>query len=208
MGIGILNRSYMDSEYIFGVYRHLRDLEVNSLKRFSCLTSRRRILFNLGLSPKAWGFIPTLGLSFSLARLRGSLGTFLALTGHELKGADLVTMQVLGITRGISLHGVNSRNEYSLDRWEEVIHEHFNYDTLEEILDALDATASNSSKVLLRPSMPPQQQQAAWAAATAARLRQRSPLAQKLTLELLRRQKRLQQEILEDAGITPYEWQK
>lgn len=38
----------------------------------------------------AMGFIPTLGLSFALGRLRGSLGAFLALTGHELRAQDLV----------------------------------------------------------------------------------------------------------------------
>ena len=38
----------------------------------------------------AMGFTPTLGLSFALGRLRGSLGAFLALTGQELTAQDLV----------------------------------------------------------------------------------------------------------------------
>ena len=36
----------------------------------------------------AIGFFPDVGGSFFLPRLEGELGTFLALTGHRLKGLD------------------------------------------------------------------------------------------------------------------------
>ncbi len=37
----------------------------------------------------AIGFFPDVGGSFFLPRLEGHLGTFLALTGHRLRGYDL-----------------------------------------------------------------------------------------------------------------------
>lgn len=49
-----------------------------------------RSAFLVCIDGAAMGLTPTMGLTFALGRLRGSLGAFLALTGHELKGADLV----------------------------------------------------------------------------------------------------------------------
>ncbi|KAL8445791.1 hypothetical protein Emed_005347 [Eimeria media] len=283
MGMCILNRGSLDSETVFGLYRRLRDLEVNNLKRFCCVTSRRRSLVSTGLSypnllafaeatqksrgcrlpasalwyfHNAWelhavvhsyskpllvllngraaiGFTPTLGLSFALGRLRGSLGAFLALTGHELKGQDLIwsglckywvspeALHFMELTAEKQLevseqdakglleeHFLEPPQSYSLDMWEEIIDEHFRHSTLEDVLHALDASASGRSSSAQKSSSIPPKRVAAWAAAVAARIRQRSPLACKLTLELLRRQKQLQQDILEDANITPYEWRK
>ncbi|CDJ41481.1 3-hydroxyisobutyryl-CoA hydrolase, mitochondrial, related [Eimeria tenella] len=308
MGLCILNREHLDSETVFGLYRRLRDLEVNSLKKFCCLTSRRRSTFSSGLSHShilafaettqtsrkgvlpacalwllqnafelhavvqsyskplvcllngrsegdgaaicllanrsaaykhssfvcdttSMGFIPTLGLSFALGRLRGSLGAFLALTGHELRAQDLVwsglcrywvspeALHFLEVTAEKQLeiseqdgkalleeHFLDPPGDYSLDLWEEIIDDHFHHSTLEDVLHALDSTASGISSRQNLPSSLTPQRVATWAKAVASRIRQRSPLAQKLTLELLRRQKLLQQEILEDANITPHEW--
>ncbi|KAL8455602.1 hypothetical protein Emag_000597 [Eimeria magna] len=137
------------------------------------------------------GFTPTLGLSFALGRLRGSLGAFLALTGHELKGQDL-------IWSGLCKYWVSPEALHFMELTAE----------LEDVLHALDASASGRSSPARNSSSIPPKRVAAWAAAVAARIRQRSPLACKLTLELLRRQKQLQQDILEDANITPFEWRK
>lgn len=38
----------------------------------------------------AIGFFPDVGASFFLPRLDGALGTFLALTGHRLRGIDVL----------------------------------------------------------------------------------------------------------------------
>lgn len=310
MGLCIINRQELDGEMIFGLYRRLRDMEVNSLKRFCCLTSRRRSLFSTGLSRSAllaiteaaqaspggslpssalWllqnafelhatvhsyskplvallngraegegaalcllanrsaaykhsifacdttsmGFIPTLGMSFALGRLRGSLGAFLALTGHELKGQDIVwaglckhwvspeALHFMELTAEKQLevseqdakalieeHFLEPPSAYSLDLWEEVIDEHFSQPTLEDVLHSLDATAQKANTSRRMSAFLSGERIAAWAKAVAARIRQRSPLACKLTLELLRRQKVLQQEILQDANITPHEWRK
>ncbi|KAL8272373.1 hypothetical protein Esti_003663 [Eimeria stiedai] len=310
MGMCILNRGKLDSETVFGLYRRLRDLEVNTLKRFCCVTSRRRSLVSTGLCysnllafaeatqksrgrslpasalwyfQNAWelhavvhsyskpllvllngraegeggalcflanrsaaykhsvfacdtacmGFTPTLGLSFALGRLRGSLGAFVALTGHELKGQDLIwsglckywvspeALHFMELTAEKQLevseqdakglleeHFLEPPQSYSLDLWEEIIDEHFRHSTLEDVLHALDASASGHNSARPSSSSIPPSRVAAWAAAVAARIRKRSPLACKLTLELLRRQKQLQQDILEDANITPYEWRK
>ncbi|XP_026190412.1 3-hydroxyisobutyryl-CoA hydrolase, mitochondrial [Cyclospora cayetanensis] len=309
MGLCILNRGKLDSETVFGLYRRLRDLEVNSLKRFCCLSSRRRSLFSAGLclsellafaetaqtrggilpASALWllqnalelhsavhsyskplvsllngraegegaalcflsnrsaaykhsvfscdttsmGFIPTMGMTFALGRLRGSLGAFLALTGHELTAQDLVwsglckywvtpeALHFMEMTAEKQLevseqdakalleeHFLLPPSTYSLDLWEEIIDEHLHHSTLEEVLDALDATGRGMRPLRGFPAPVPAQRIASWARAVAARIRQRSPLACKLTLELLRRQKILQSEILEDANISPHEWRK
>ncbi|KAL8438826.1 hypothetical protein Efla_003863 [Eimeria flavescens] len=316
MGMCILNRGVLDSEAVFGLYRRLRNLEVNPLKRFCCLTTRRRSMVPTGLCyskllafaeqvqtargsavpasalwylQNAWelhavvhsyskpllvllngraegegaalcflanrsaaykhsaftcdttgkciettiGLTPTLGLTFALGRLRGSLGAFLALTGHELKGQDLIwsglckywvspeAMHFMELTAEKQLevseqdakalleeHFLEPPQAYSLDPWEEVIDDHFNHSTLEEILQSLDSASSSRRSHHRVYSSISADRVAAWAAAVAARIRQRSPLACKLTLELLQRQKQLQEKILEDANITPYEWRK
>ncbi|KAL8435566.1 hypothetical protein ACSSS7_002411 [Eimeria intestinalis] len=311
MGMCILNRGSLDSETVFGLHRRLRDLEVNALKRFCCVTSRRRSLVSTGLSypsllafaeatqkscgcsvpasalwylQNAWelhavvnsyskpllvllngraegeggalcflanrsaaykhssfacdttsiGLTPTLGLSFALGRLRGSLGAFLALTGHELKGQDLIWSGLCKYwVSPEALHFMELTAEKQLEVSEQdakaLLEEHFlepprDVKTgmqlsflsrggvlsmqLEDVLRALDASASGRNLPRRNSSSIPSRRVAAWAAAVAARIRQRSPLACKLTLELLRRQKQLQQHILEDANITPYEWRK
>ena len=49
------------------------------------------------------GLVPDVGGGFFLPRLRGELGMFLALTGHRLKGADV-------LHAGIATHGVELAN--------------------------------------------------------------------------------------------------
>ncbi|KFH14337.1 enoyl-CoA hydratase/isomerase family protein, partial [Toxoplasma gondii MAS] len=256
-----------------GLFRKLRDLEVNPLKRFVVLTSRHRHFFSTGFDlkellflaeltqkstektiplvalwqlrnlcdvaylvhnytkplivlmngatagsgaslcclanrsaayhsssftcdPTAYGWIPDSGMSFVLANLRGSLGVFLALTGHTLSGPDLIwsglckhwispeALPFLELTAEKQLevsereaavlleeHFLDAPDAYSLDDWEEVIHEHFDAPTVAEVRARLKATASRQSTSVEG------QLHAAWARAVLDRLARRSPLA-------------------------------
>ncbi len=53
------------------------------------------VLAWLALRVSAYGWVPSMGMSFVLSRLRGSLGAYLAVTGVPVKGADLVWVWIL-----------------------------------------------------------------------------------------------------------------
>ncbi|KFG31953.1 enoyl-CoA hydratase/isomerase family protein, partial [Toxoplasma gondii GAB2-2007-GAL-DOM2] len=275
MGTCILNNAsgVLNMKGLCGLFRKLRDLEVNPLKRFVVLTSRHRHFFSTGFDlkellflaeltqkstektiplvalwqlrnlcdvaylvhnytkplivlmngatagsgaslcclanrsaayhsssftcdPTAYGWIPDSGMSFVLANLRGSLGVFLALTGHTLSGPDLIwsglckhwispeALPFLELTAEKQLevsereaavlleeHFLDAPDTYSLDDWEEVIHEHFDAPTVAEVRARLKATASRQSTSVEG------QLHAAWARAVLDRLARRSPLA-------------------------------
>ncbi|CBZ49599.1 3-hydroxyisobutyryl-CoA hydrolase/ catalytic,related [Neospora caninum Liverpool] len=329
MGTCILNNpsGVLNMKGLCGLFRKLRDLEVNPLKRFVILTSRHSHLFNTGFDlkellflaeltqmsektiplvalwqlrnlcdvaylvhnytkplivlmngstagsgaalcclanrsaayhsssftcdPTAYGWIPDCGMSFVLANLRGSLGVFLALTGHTLSGPDLIwsglckhwmspeALPFLELTAEKQLevsereaavlleeHFLDAPDSYSLDDWEEVIHEHFGAPTsprrsllfrfivasppgalftlasgvVAEVRARLKATASRQSASVEG------QMHAAWARAVLDRLAQRSPLAADVTFALIRSVQQLKKHIIQDAGIFRSEW--
>nr|CEL64179.1 TPA: 3-hydroxyisobutyryl-CoA hydrolase/ catalytic,related [Neospora caninum Liverpool] len=305
MGTCILNNpsGVLNMKGLCGLFRKLRDLEVNPLKRFVILTSRHSHLFNTGFDlkellflaeltqmsektiplvalwqlrnlcdvaylvhnytkplivlmngstagsgaalcclanrsaayhsssftcdPTAYGWIPDCGMSFVLANLRGSLGVFLALTGHTLSGPDLIwsglckhwmspeALPFLELTAEKQLevsereaavlleeHFLDAPDSYSLDDWEEVIHEHFGAPTVAEVRARLKATASRQSASVEG------QMHAAWARAVLDRLAQRSPLAADVTFALIRSVQQLKKHIIQDAGIFRSEWHK
>ncbi|GBE62370.1 enoyl- hydratase isomerase family protein [Babesia ovata] len=107
------------------------------------------------------------GQSCTLAMLRGSLGEYLLLTGHELAGADLVwsglvrryispdAFHVMQLTaeRQVEMpeketefqlqeHFLQLDSRYSLDKFEWLIHEHFNRSSVASILRSLERGVS------------------------------------------------------------------
>ncbi|KAK1939468.1 hypothetical protein X943_000266 [Babesia divergens] len=108
--------------------------------------------------------VPLLGgQSYVLAMLRGSLGEYLALTGHELKGEDLIwsglvkrfispdAFGVMQLTAErlvempeketefqIQEHFMPLETNYSLDKFEWLIHEHFSMPSVASIISSLD----------------------------------------------------------------------
>jgi enoyl-CoA hydratase/carnithine racemase len=144
------------------------------------------------------GFFPDVGATFLLPRLQGEIGTFCALTGERLKGAD-------GIATGAVTHQVRSdRFPDLLDalcrnvpvesilagfaepaRYGLVMARRHEIDRLfadarvEDILERLDREAAWDST------------EAEWARATAATIREKSPLSCKIALEQMRRGKEM-----------------
>lgn len=70
------------------------------------------------------GLFPDVGGSYFLPRMAGKLGSFLALTGHRLKGGDL-------LKAGIATHYVDSQN---LEKLEEDLLQTNNQDAVERVL--------------------------------------------------------------------------
>eukprot|EP00922_Rhytidocystis_sp_ex-Travisia-forbesii_P004185 GHVS01006083.1.p1 GENE.GHVS01006083.1~~GHVS01006083.1.p1 ORF type:complete len:396 (+),score=31.60 GHVS01006083.1:43-1230(+) len=192
-----------------------------------CLASARRAAYSHSVftsNPTAIGWIPDAGLSHILSRLRGSLGIYLALTGHTLTGPDLLwtdlckywmspeALQHLELTSEKQLevseadaailieeHYLKAPETYTLQDWEETIEEAFNRPTLSAVLSFLRSrTFSTDSQLLNRRS--------AWAEDTYNRIVSKSPLAAQLTFSLLSDLKRYRKSVLENAGIEAVEW--
>jgi enoyl-CoA hydratase len=140
------------------------------------------------------GFFPDVGATWFLPRLPGALGTYCALTGERLNAAD-------GVVAGVATHRVPSAQfsdliealcsavsvDALLGAFREpagegpvaarraAIDRLFRGDRIEDILAALAAEASQNGT------------NAAFASATAALMRTRSPTSLKLVLEQMRR---------------------
>lgn len=137
------------------------------------------------------GLIPDVGGSYFLPRLEGKLGTFLALTGHRLKGSDC-------LHAGIATHACNDieavkndllsatdakdvekilekhaedfeEDSFSLEDKLPLIDECFKADSVEEILDNLRQVNDE------------------WSGKVADLMLKMSPISMKITLEMLRR---------------------
>eukprot|EP00922_Rhytidocystis_sp_ex-Travisia-forbesii_P028828 GHVS01042255.1.p1 GENE.GHVS01042255.1~~GHVS01042255.1.p1 ORF type:complete len:535 (+),score=75.26 GHVS01042255.1:162-1766(+) len=192
-----------------------------------CLASARRAAYahsSFSADAAAIGWIPTAGLSHILSRLRGSLGIYLALTGHSLAGPDLVwaglckhwvspeSLKHLELTSEKQLevseadaallieeHYLKAPETYSLQDWEETIEETFNRPTLAAVLAFLRRRTFHGSS-----SFRARRQE--WAEDTYNRIANKSPLAAQLTFTLLRDLKSYRQSVLESAGIDATEW--
>ncbi|MFM9850577.1 MAG: enoyl-CoA hydratase/isomerase family protein [Hyphomicrobiaceae bacterium] len=151
-----------------------------------------RYRFSCGATGR--GLVPAGGLGHVLARLANSVGIYLALTGHGIGRGD-------AFRHGLATHCVDARHfeviEEHLadadpvdpvvdglhvapgDAWlaehEPVIARCFSADTVEEILERLDSEAGHGG----------------WARQVAADLRKQSPLALKVSLELLKKARSL-----------------
>jgi enoyl-CoA hydratase len=154
--------------------------------------------FTVAMPEVSIGFFPDIGATWFLPRLPGELGTYCALTGERLDAAD-------GTAAGIATHRVTS------DRFPDLIEalcgavpvdallgafaqppgegpvaprraaidRLFAHDRIEDILAALDSEASQNGTGTGTD--------AAFAAATAALMRTKSPTSLKLALEQMRR---------------------
>ncbi|KAJ2001724.1 3-hydroxyisobutyryl-CoA hydrolase [Coemansia thaxteri] len=153
------------------------------------------------------GFFPDVGATFFLPRLDGQTGTYLGLTGHRLKGRDLVYA-------GIATHYVPAERlpmlekrlqeidvvdydvvnqaieefvaqpepgaiDYSLAGVRDAIDRCFHFNKVESIVEALRQEAELAGAT------------GAWAQQTLAQLEAMSPSSLKLTLEQLRNGRRL-----------------
>lgn len=144
------------------------------------------------------GFHPDAGASFFLSRLPGYLGEYLALTGDKLNGVDMIAC---GLATHFCLNArlplIQERLaklitddpsvvESSLAQYGDLVYPDknsvvykietidkcFSHDTVEEILDALEKEATNSSNE--------------WCKATLKKLKEASPLSLKVTLRSIR----------------------
>ncbi|GAB4854655.1 hypothetical protein Ancab_023237 [Ancistrocladus abbreviatus] len=144
------------------------------------------------------GFHPDAGASFYLSRLPGYLGEYLALTGDKLDGAEMIGC---GLATHYSLNArlplIEERFgklmtddpsiiENSLAQYGDLVYPHqrsvlrkietidkcFSYDTVEEIVDALEKEAAESYDE--------------WCVAAVKKLKDASPLSLKVTLQSIR----------------------
>ena len=139
------------------------------------------------------GLFPDVGGGYFLSRCPGHLGEYLALTGQVIGGADAVAAGLadglLDVDQlaalwdqlaGLGAHAIASTVAQKFDAADSAlaaampqIDRHFAHGTVQAILQSLQADASD------------------WAQATAAALRQRSPLMLHVVLELVRRARTL-----------------
>lgn len=141
------------------------------------------------------GLIPDVGGSYFLPRLDGELGTYLALTGHRLKGSDclhagIATHACLDIEAVknelfdaadesqleeiLDKHAENfEESSFSLEDKIPLIDECFNEDTVEKIIEKLKLVNDE------------------WADKTVKLMEKMSPTSMKITLQMLRNGKNL-----------------
>jgi enoyl-CoA hydratase len=150
--------------------------------------------FSFAMPEVGIGFFPDVGATWFLPRLPGEIGTYCALTGARLAGADAVAT-------GLATHRIPSARfpdlidglagtvpvdallaafaepagEGPLLARRAAIDRLFAGATVETILDALDRAAGSGDA------------DAAWAAETAATMRSKSPLSLKIALQQVRR---------------------
>ncbi|KAJ2161461.1 3-hydroxyisobutyryl-CoA hydrolase [Coemansia sp. RSA 552] len=150
------------------------------------------------------GFFPDVGATFFLPRMDGETGTYLGLTGQQLRGRDLLyagiathyvpaerfplleqRLQGLGTAdydvanaaiEEFSAQPEDAAIEYSLAPVRQAIDRCFRFNTVESIIAALEEESRGSANAV----------HAEWAARTLEQLGQMSPSSLKLTLEQLR----------------------
>ncbi|KAI8803654.1 ClpP/crotonase-like domain-containing protein [Cladochytrium replicatum] len=157
----------------------------------------------------AIGLFPDVGGSFFLPRLDGELGTYLGITGKQLKGEEVffagigthyipsarlpMLMNRLAELETSEIEAVNMVleefvAETSISKWRnwslggkvlEAIQKCFRFNSLEEIIAELEATAKGNSNATTEVSK--------WAGATLETMKTMSPTSMKVTLEQLRR---------------------
>ncbi|KAJ1957875.1 3-hydroxyisobutyryl-CoA hydrolase [Linderina pennispora] len=140
------------------------------------------------------GFFPDVGATFFLPRLDGQTGTFLGMTGHWLRGRDVVYA-------GIATHYVpNARiplleqrlqelgtQDYDAvnDAIEEFVEQPAEFDYgLRDVRAAIDRCFKHNTVEAIEEAL--EQEGSEWAQSTLATLRKMSPSALKVTLEQLR----------------------
>ena len=144
------------------------------------------------------GFFPDVGATYALPRMAGEIGTYCALTGGRLKTADAVLsgaathhvpshrfgdlMSALSAAEPVNAvlaQFMERAGEGEIMPRRRAVDRLFAYDSVEEILAALEQEAGSGSD------------QAEWAGAAAATVRTKSPTSLKLALAQLRRGRHL-----------------
>ncbi len=141
------------------------------------------------------GLLPDVGGSFFLPRLEGELGTFLALTGHRLKGSDC-------LHAGIATHACTDKealktdliNAQNVEEVEAILEKHaeaFDEDSfsLEDKLPLIDECFKEHSVESILDNL--RQVNDEWSLKTAALMEKMSPISMKITLKMLRLGKNL-----------------
>ncbi|KAE8699708.1 3-hydroxyisobutyryl-CoA hydrolase-like protein 2 [Hibiscus syriacus] len=144
------------------------------------------------------GFHPDAGASFHLSRLPGHLGEYLGLTGEKFSGAEMIScgiathfshtekLQLIEEELGNLVTDDPSVIESTLEKYSdvaypekisalhriEVLDKCFGYDTVEEIIDAMESEASATNDP--------------WCNSTLKKLKQASPLSLKVSLKSIR----------------------
>eukprot|EP00920_Eleutheroschizon_duboscqi_P016389 GHVT01038708.1.p1 GENE.GHVT01038708.1~~GHVT01038708.1.p1 ORF type:complete len:395 (-),score=72.14 GHVT01038708.1:208-1392(-) len=194
-----------------------------------CIALPRRALHCFAPAPThaAVGWFPDCGMSHVLARLRGSLGAYLALTGKPLHAADLIHS---GLCRywvapeAVEFMELTSEKQLEVSEQDGkgLLFEHFleppdrpsNYSMLNggRSLELTihkhfnkphlgDVVASLEAAVAGGRTV-----DALWARETLEAIRARPPLAAAGTFALLRSVRSFRHNLLEKAGITPAQW--
>jgi enoyl-CoA hydratase len=147
--------------------------------------------YGLAMPQVGIGFLPDIGGSYFLPRLRHQTGVYLALTGKILDRADayrlgLVTHCVPAAHFHVIVDAIQDNHpidrlldglhrdpgEGKLARLSPDIHRIFSAETVEEILERLDAESGEHAE---------------WAAETAAEIRKKSPTSLKIALRQMQR---------------------
>lgn len=148
--------------------------------------------FTFAMPEVGIGFFPDVGATWFLPRLPGELGTYCALTGERLSAADAIAAGIAtqrvpsqrfpelleGLCGTVSVDALvaafaEPAGEGKLVQYRAAIDRLFKGDSVEQILSALDAAASGGHD-------------AAFAGATAATIRTKSPLSLKIALAQMR----------------------
>ncbi|EUD64942.1 hypothetical protein C922_04674 [Plasmodium inui San Antonio 1] len=165
-----------------------------------------------------YSFLPYGGISYVLANLRGSIGFYLALTGEVLKSADLIwcgltkrwiaedCLELMELTSESQLevseqdanllleeHFLKVPKMYTLKNYEEIIHDHFKYPSLMQIIAKLDASRKRTN---------PDEKVRLWAEKTYQQICSQPPIAAHLTFEILHLLRTHKMELLKKAQVT------
>ncbi|KMZ81663.1 hypothetical protein PVIIG_05030 [Plasmodium vivax India VII] len=165
-----------------------------------------------------YSFLPYGGISYVLANLRGSIGFYLALTGETIKSADLIwcgltkrwvaeeCLELMELTSESQLevseqdanllleeHFLRVPKMYSLKSYEEIIHDHFKYPSLMQIMAKLDASRKRTH---------PDERVRLWAEKTYQQICSQPPIAAHLTFEIMNLLRTHKMELLKKAQVT------
>eukprot|EP00921_Rhytidocystis_pertsovi_P017448 GHVQ01027445.1.p1 GENE.GHVQ01027445.1~~GHVQ01027445.1.p1 ORF type:complete len:480 (+),score=53.98 GHVQ01027445.1:771-2210(+) len=201
---------------------------VNSGAALCCLANRSAAYKHSTFTCNAtsFGWFPDGGLSHVLSGLRGSLGMYLALTGHMLTGPDLIWsdmcrhwvspeafkfMELTGekhleVSEAdsralVDEHSLPVEENYSLKDWESIIHETFDQPSLTDVINRLQ-----TSTYRMYGTIDNTQRWNRWAKDTYARIQRQSPMAAHVTHHLLRSLRKYRHELLREADIDPFDW--
>ncbi|GAW79874.1 enoyl-CoA hydratase-related protein [Plasmodium gonderi] len=165
-----------------------------------------------------YSFLPYGGISYILSNLRGSIGFYLALTGKEIKSSDLIwcgltkrwisedCLELMELTSGsqlevseqdanflLSEHFLKVPQIYTLKNYEEIIHDHFRYPTLLQIVSKLDATRKRTDG---------HKHIQLWAENTYQQICAQPSLAIHITFEIMNILRNFKMELLKKAQVT------